>query len=77
MVVEWFVDDRPLLTGSRIKTTCDFGLLTMDIRGAIGEDSGVYTVKASNALGEASRQCRIFVKRKFYRSSSPFINFSF
>ncbi|VDK45179.1 unnamed protein product [Anisakis simplex] len=62
MVVEWYLNGQPLLTGSRIRTTNDFGFLTMDIRGAISEDSGVYTVKATNALGEASRQCQIVVK---------------
>ncbi|VDM48878.1 unnamed protein product [Toxocara canis] len=62
MVVEWFVNGQPLLTGSRVKASNDFGFLTMDIRSAIAEDSGVYTVKATNALGEASRQCRILVK---------------
>ncbi|VDM50390.1 unnamed protein product [Toxocara canis] len=61
MVVEWFVNGQPLLTGSRVKASNDFGFLTMDIRSAIAEDSGVYTVKATNALGEASRQCRVLV----------------
>ena len=61
MVVEWFVDGRPLSTGSRVKPQLDFGFLSVDLHGAIAEDSGLYSVKATNALGEAIRQCEIVV----------------
>lgn len=64
MVVEWFVNGRPLTTGSRIKPQFDFGFLSVDLRGVIAEDSGVYCVRATNALGEAVKQCTINVTRK-------------
>jgi titin len=50
---EWFVNGAPLKMGSRIKTTNDFGFVTLDINGAISEDSGVYMCKAINNAGEA------------------------
>ncbi|ULT87824.1 hypothetical protein L3Y34_007185 [Caenorhabditis briggsae] len=61
MVIEWFVNGRPLLTGSRVKTLNEFGFIALDIKGAIAEDSGTYSVRASNMLGEAIRQCQITV----------------
>uniref|UniRef100_A0A1I7XKA0 Titin n=1 Tax=Heterorhabditis bacteriophora TaxID=37862 RepID=A0A1I7XKA0_HETBA len=61
MVIEWFVDGRNIHTGSRVKTIYEFGFVALDIKGAIAEDSGVYSIKASNALGEAIRQCEIVV----------------
>ncbi|CAD6198030.1 unnamed protein product [Caenorhabditis auriculariae] len=61
MQIEWFVNGRPLTTGSRVKTLYEFGFVALDIKGAISEDSGTYSVRASNALGEAIRQCFIKV----------------
>uniref|UniRef100_A0A7E4ZS77 Immunoglobulin I-set domain protein n=1 Tax=Panagrellus redivivus TaxID=6233 RepID=A0A7E4ZS77_PANRE len=61
MVVEWFLNDQPVLTGSRIRSTYDFGFISMDIKGVIPEDSGVYSVRARNALGEDVRQCQVNV----------------
>lgn len=65
MVVEWFINGHPILAGSRVKMQYDFGFITFDIRGAIAEDSGIYTLKATNALGEATKECRVTVKRMF------------
>uniref|UniRef100_A0A915PRJ2 Ig-like domain-containing protein n=1 Tax=Setaria digitata TaxID=48799 RepID=A0A915PRJ2_9BILA len=62
MKVEWYVNGRPLLASSRVRTQNEFGFLTADIRGAIPEDSGLYTVRAINALGEATKECKIAVK---------------
>lgn len=63
MKVEWYVDGHPLLASSRVRTQCEFGLLTAEICGAIPEDSGTYTVRATNALGEGTKECRVTVKR--------------
>nr|CDQ05422.1 BMA-KETN-1, isoform j [Brugia malayi] len=62
MKVEWYVNGRPLLISSRVRTQCEFGFLTTDIRGAIPEDSGIYAIKATNALGEGTKECRVTVK---------------
>ncbi|PAV62890.1 hypothetical protein WR25_23783 isoform D [Diploscapter pachys] len=61
MKIEWFVNGHPLITGSRVKVLYEFGFIALDIKGAIAEDSGTYSVKATNDLGEAIRQCQITV----------------
>uniref|UniRef100_A0A0N5ALN5 Immunoglobulin I-set domain protein n=1 Tax=Syphacia muris TaxID=451379 RepID=A0A0N5ALN5_9BILA len=64
MVVEWFVNGRPLSTGSRIKPQFDFGFISVDLHGVIAEDSGVYSVRAKNGLGESIKECTINVTAK-------------
>uniref|UniRef100_A0A182WJ15 Ig-like domain-containing protein n=1 Tax=Anopheles minimus TaxID=112268 RepID=A0A182WJ15_9DIPT len=54
MQIEWFVNGKPLPTGSRFKTTYDFGFVSLDLTGAYAEDSGIYTCKATNSKGSAS-----------------------
>ncbi|CAJ0586229.1 unnamed protein product, partial [Mesorhabditis spiculigera] len=61
MTVEWFVNGHPLLTGSRVKAMYEFGFIALDVKGAISEDSGTYTVRAKNALGEATKECIVVV----------------
>ncbi|CAB3397921.1 unnamed protein product [Caenorhabditis bovis] len=62
MVIEWYINGRPIMTGSRIKTLNEFGFIALDIKSAIPEDSGTYSIKASNLLGEAIRQCVVTVQ---------------
>lgn len=64
MVVEWFLNDQPLYTGSRFRTQYDFGFIALHVKGAIAEDSGTYRVVARNALGEDSQQCNVTVNAK-------------
>lgn len=64
MRVEWYVNGRHLLTGSRVMTTFDFGYLSLDIKTLIAEDSGEYTARVYNALGEVSSTCSILVECK-------------
>lgn len=52
MQVEWFLNEQPLYFGSRIHAQNDFGFITLNIRGVIPEDSGTYTVRATNEKGE-------------------------
>ena len=40
-------------SGSRLKTTLDFGHVQLFIQGVRSADSGLYTCKATNKLGEA------------------------
>ncbi|XP_054275488.1 titin isoform X3 [Macrosteles quadrilineatus] len=54
MNIEWFVNGKPLPTGSRYKSTYDFGYVSLDINHAYSEDSGVYMCKATNSKGQAS-----------------------
>lgn len=56
---EWLINGKPLSAGSRLSTFYDFGLVTLSILDARAEDSGVFTCRANNALGEAETSCTI------------------
>ncbi|KAM3716725.1 Kettin [Dirofilaria immitis] len=62
MKVTWYINGQPLLASSRVRTQYEFGFLTVDIHGTIPEDSGVYTVRAINALGEGVKECTVTIK---------------
>ena len=64
MIVEWYLNDLPVITGSRIRSSYDFGFISMDIKGVIPEDSGTYSVRAKSALGEDVRQCQVIITGK-------------
>ena len=61
MKFQWLVNGEPLKMGSRFQASQDFGFVTMDISACIPEDSGMYTVKATNLLGEASSSFALHV----------------
>ncbi len=61
---EWFVNGKELKLGSRIKTTHDFGFVTLDIASTVGDDSGVYMCKAINNAGEAVSSTAMKVRAK-------------
>ncbi|CAG0878668.1 unnamed protein product [Darwinula stevensoni] len=60
--IEWFKNGVSLNIGTRIRTTLDFGVVTMDIMGVRPDDSGIYTCKATNKLGEAVSTCTLKVE---------------
>lgn len=57
--IEWFINGRPLKTGSRVKTICDFGFVVLEISPCYPEDSGEYVCKARNSAGEATTAATI------------------
>lgn len=61
---EWYVNGVELKFGSRIKTTHDFGYVTLDIASAITADSGVYMCKAINNAGESVSSIAMKVRAK-------------
>ncbi|XP_033210459.1 titin [Belonocnema kinseyi] len=64
MKVEWFHNDKPLSTGHRYRTACDFGFAALDVLSVYAEDSGTYTCKATNKLGSATSSINLDVKSR-------------
>lgn len=64
MKVEWFHNGKPLSTGHRYRTTCDFGFAALDVLTVYAEDSGTYTCQATNRLGSAKSSINLDVKCK-------------
>jgi len=59
--VEWFHNGKPLPFGNRWRTSYDFGFAALDILGCYAEDSGKYTIKATNILGSAESSVNISI----------------
>lgn len=53
MKVEWYKDGRPITASSRITAIFNFGYVSLNIMHLRAEDSGSYTCRAVNRLGEA------------------------
>lgn len=53
MKVEWYKDGRPITASSRITSIFNFGYVSLNIQHLRAEDTGSYTVRAVNRLGEA------------------------
>merc|ERR1719474_1311657 len=51
MQVQWYFNGQVLSASSRIQTFHDFGYVAIDINDARKEDSGTYTLVATNVLG--------------------------
>jgi len=49
-------------TGTRIRSTFDFGLVTLAVNGLRADDSAIYTCKATNLLGEAVSTCTLKIE---------------
>ena len=56
--------------GTRLRTAFDFGLVTLDIVSLRGDDSGIYTCRAVNLMGEAVSTCTLKVEGKTFRELS-------
>uniref|UniRef100_A0A1B6D7W5 Ig-like domain-containing protein n=2 Tax=Clastoptera arizonana TaxID=38151 RepID=A0A1B6D7W5_9HEMI len=62
--VEWFHNGKPLQSGHRFRTTYDFGFAALDILSVYGEDTGEYTCRATNLLGQATSSVKLNVKTR-------------
>uniref|UniRef100_A0A182TG18 Ig-like domain-containing protein n=1 Tax=Anopheles melas TaxID=34690 RepID=A0A182TG18_9DIPT len=69
--VEWYHNEAPVKTGSRFTETNNFGFVALDIMGCLADDSGTYTCRAVNALGEAvtSATCVVHTRKSIYSES--------
>jgi hypothetical protein len=61
-------------TGTRIRSTFDFGLVTLAVNGLRPDDSAIYTCKATNLLGEAVSTCTLKIEGSNRRSFLRFLN---
>jgi len=62
--VEWFWNGKPLKTGSRFRTFCDFGFVILEISPVYPEDSGEYSCRAFNDYGQAVTTASMKVQGK-------------
>lgn len=66
MKVEWFHNNVPVKSGSRFTETNNFGFVALDIMYSYPEDSGTYTCRARNALGEAVTSATLITRCKLF-----------
>ena len=62
--VEWFKDGRPVTLGHRFRPLHDFGYVAMDILDLISDDSGTYTIRATNNIGTVEETVSLRCKSK-------------
>lgn len=62
--VEWLHNGKPLQTGHRFRTTNDFGFAALDILTVYPADSGEYTCRATNRLGQAQSAVKLNVSSR-------------
>lgn len=63
---EWYKNGVSLTTGTRLRSTFDFGLVTLSINGLRADDSAIYTCKATNLLGEAISTCSLKIEDRHW-----------
>lgn len=74
MRVEWYHNGKALQSAARFHTTFDFGYVALDITTVYPEDSGEYTCRAVNRMGEATSSFTFKVEGKegvIYESARP------
>lgn len=71
MRIDWLVNGKPIRTGHRFRPAFDFDYVALDILSVYPEDSGVYTCRAYNKLGEAitSSSVRVIAKSELILES--------
>lgn len=62
LFVKFFYFIIPFQTASRVTLTHDFGFVALDLAYVKPEDSGTYTCKATNELGQAVCSATLTVK---------------
>ena len=59
--VEWLKDGKPIQASNRMSTLHDFGFVALDFKYTRPDDSGMYTCRAINALGQTDISARLQV----------------
>ena len=62
--MEWFHNGKALQSGHRFRTVYDFGFAALDILSVYPEDSGEYTIKATNKLGTCTSSLNMNVSSR-------------
>ncbi|KAG0723053.1 Titin [Chionoecetes opilio] len=62
--VEWFKNNIPIQHANRISTMHDFGYVALDMKYVKPEDTGTYTCRATNKLGQAVTTATLVVTSK-------------
>ncbi len=70
MRIEWYFNGKPLVTGSRVHTSDDFGFVSLDMDYVFGRDCGEYLCRAVNKWGFSSTRARVSVKGESALESS-------
>ena len=63
--VDWLKDGRPIAASNRMSTLHDFGFVAFDLKYTRPDDTGVYTCRAVNQLGEAVINANLQARHKF------------
>lgn len=53
-----------MINSNRFRHTADFGFVALDIAYTVPEDTGIYTVVATNGVGEDSISAQLTVQEK-------------
>ncbi|KAK6027796.1 immunoglobulin I-set domain protein [Ostertagia ostertagi] len=61
LVVVWYLNGRELMKNDRCHQTLNHGFATLDILNSTKDDSGVFTCRAINKLGESENQATVIV----------------
>ena len=62
--VEWLKNGKPIQASNRISTMHDFGFVSLDLKWVTVDDSGTYTCRAINELGQAVTSANLIVVSK-------------
>ena len=66
----WFYNDQPLTSGPRIQLTFDKTTTTLTILNSTVQDSGEYTCKVTNTLGDATTKTLLRVRRTYLKPAT-------
>jgi titin len=64
MRIEWYMNGKPLVLGSRYHCSDDFGFISLDLDWTFARDSGEYICRAVNAWGFATTRAKLVCKGK-------------
>ncbi|ODN04243.1 Titin [Orchesella cincta] len=64
MRIEWYFNGKPIVLGSRMHTSDDFGFISLDLDWTFARDTGEYLCRAVNPWGFATTRAKLTCKGK-------------